>query len=145
MNLSFWSMISDFRSARGPLPVDREYMSPTREGYPSLSQESSSLATGFPRGIESPPRTEGIQQGPTSVHPPDALEIPDEEYETRRMPSRTQPEQVEIKPGADGKPQGLVRSVLRVWFGPSTARCNTEKSKKTSGKWPYIMTSFGTP
>lgn len=86
-------------------------MSPTREEYPLLSQESSSLATGFPRGIESPPRTEGIQQGPTSVHPPDALEIPDEEYETRRMPSRTQPSQVEIKPGADGKPQGLVRSV----------------------------------
>lgn len=88
-------------------------MSPTREIYPSLSQESPSLATGFPRnqqGTESQPSTGGIQQGPNSVHPPDALEIPDEEYETRRMPSRTQPSQVEISPGADGKPQGLV------WF-----------------------------
>lgn len=35
----------------------------------------------------------------------------DEANETTRMPSRTQPLQVEITPGADGKPQGLVRFI----------------------------------
>lgn len=52
-----------------------------------------------------------MQQVTNFAHKPITLDIPHDEPETRRMPSRAHLSQVEIKSGADGGPRGLVRVI----------------------------------
>ena len=108
------SGVSNRSGIHGLLQWNPESISSSRHIDPSLIEGSPLVATShqnYQQCIGHRSSTDAIIQGPNSAHPPNTTEKSGEGYKTRRISSHAQLLHVEIKTGADGKPQGLVRLI----------------------------------
>ncbi|MCJ1422813.1 hypothetical protein MMC29_000693 [Sticta canariensis] len=103
------------RSGTHALPQwNPESIYSSRHIDPSLIEGSPLVATShrnYQQRIGHRSSTDAIIQRSNCAHPPNTLEKSEEQHKFRRISSHAQPLHVEIKPGADGKPQGLVRFI----------------------------------